>query len=144
MEPADLPPVLRVPSLGPLLLHAPDPLESLPSFSGSPQKPDQRGLRAEIVGGDAQDLFLDRQGLFQIPLAAERFLSRIENVPRVAHVGLGQVKIRQLQVRSQVAAVDRKGQPQRRDRFSANPCFSYQAMTCWSEAFAWSLRPART
>jgi len=98
----------------------------------------------EIVGGEAQDLFLDRQGLFQIPFAVERLVSRIENNPCVSHVGLGQVEIRQFQVRGQVAAVDRQGQPQRRDPFSANPRFSYQAMTCWSDAFAWSLQPART
>ena len=95
-EPAGLPPVRLVPPPCPLLLHTPEPLERLPPFSGSPQKPDQRDLRAEIVRGKAQDLFLDRQGLFEKPLAAECLASPIEDVPRLDRVVLAQVKIHKI------------------------------------------------
>ena len=95
-EPAGLPPVRLVPPPCPLLLHTPEPLERLPPFSGSPQKPDQRDLRAEIVRGKAQDLFLDRQGLFEKPLAAECLASPIEDVPRLARLVLAQVKIHKI------------------------------------------------
>ena len=92
-EPSGLSPVRLVPPPCPLFLHTPEPLERLPPFSGFPQKPDPQDLRAEIVRGKALDPFLDRQGLFEKPLAAECLASPIEDVPRLDRVVLAQVKI---------------------------------------------------